>query len=109
MNIGLTGGVLAGAAGAPLAQSSGAETERTQKDSSVRERVADGQSKSERASGIGTTDADQQTDERDADGRRLWEQQEQRKKAAADGDAAEPRRAVKDPTGVSGNSLDLTG
>ncbi len=109
MNIGLTGGALASAAGAPLAQSGGAETERSQKDASVRERLADAQSQSERASGIGTTDADQQTDERDADGRRLWEQQENRKKAAAEGDAAEPRRAAKDPTGVSGNALDLTG
>jgi hypothetical protein len=108
MNIGLTGGALGSAAGAPLAQTGGADTERTQKDSSARERVADGQSKSERASGIGTTDADQQTDERDADGRRLWEQQ-QKKKAAAEADAAEPRRAVKDPTGISGNALDLTG
>lgn len=109
MSIGLTGGVLAGAAGAPLAQSSGAETERTQKDAAVRERLSDAQSQSERASGIGTTDEDQQTDERDADGRRLWEQQQQRKKAATDGNDAEPRRVVKDPTGVSGNALDLTG
>ncbi|HMP08556.1 MAG TPA: hypothetical protein PJ982_19595 [Lacipirellulaceae bacterium] len=73
MNVGLTPGALTSAAGAPLAQTGGSETERTQKDSAARARVVDSQEKSERASGIGTTEQDQQADERDADGRRLWE------------------------------------
>ena len=106
MNVGVTSGALASAAGAPLSQTAGAETERSQKDAAVRERLADGQTKSEKASGIGTTDADQEASERDADGRRLWEASGKKK---TDDEASEPDRRAKDPTGMSGNSLDLTG
>jgi hypothetical protein len=111
MSVGITGGLIGSAAGAPLSQTAGAETERTQKDSAARERLADGQNKSERASGIGTTEQDQQTDERDADGRRMYEQANRRDAADAEPDAnsTEPPRRVKDPTGQSGNALDLTG
>ena len=63
--------------------------------------------KSERASGIGETQEDQQTSDRDADGRRLWEAAA-KKKAAAEAEAEIDRKA-KDPTGMSGNELDLTG
>jgi hypothetical protein len=108
MNVGIATGAAAAAAGAPLSQTAGAEAERTQKDAAVRERLVDGQDKSEKASGIGTTEEDQQTDERDADGRRPWEASAKRK--APDGDSSgEPARKAKDPTGMSGNALDLTG
>jgi hypothetical protein len=106
MNVGATTGALTSAAGAPLSQTAGAEAERTQKESSVQQRLADAQTKSEKASGIGQMDEDQQASERDADGRRLWE--DTRKKKAAEAEPAESRQA-KDPTGMSGNSLDLTG
>jgi hypothetical protein len=109
MNVGVTTGALGSAAGAPLSQTAGAETERAQKDAATRERLVDGQNKSERASGIGTTQEDQQTGERDADGRRLWERSEKKKSATGEPDAAEPERRAKDPTGLSGNALDLTG
>jgi hypothetical protein len=111
MNIGVTTGLAGSAAGAPLSQTAGAETERSQKESAVRERLADSQSKSERASGIGTTEQDQQTDERDADGRRLFEGAGKRKLKPSPADPAgdEPDRRAKDPTGLSGNALDLTG
>lgn len=111
MSVGITGGLIGSAAGAPLSQTAGPETERTQKDSSARERLVDGQNKSERASGIGTTEQDQQTDERDADGRRMYEQPARGKAGEADGETPgpEPPRRVKDPTGQSGNALDLTG
>ena len=109
MNVGVTSGLAGSAAGAPLSQTAGAETERSQKDSAVRERLVDGQNKSERASGIGTTEQDQQTDERDADGRRMWDASGDRKKANQDQPADEPDRRAKDPTGLSGNALDLTG
>jgi len=108
MNVGVTTGVIGSAAGAPLSQTAGSETERTQKDSAARERLVAGQEKSEKASGIGTTEEDQQTDERDADGRRLWEAPG-KKKTAADEAEAELDRRAKDPTGMSGNELDLTG
>lgn len=109
MNIGMTTGAFNSAAGAPLAQTTGSETERSQKDSAVRERRADAQSKSERAAGIGTTEQDQGTDERDADGRRLWEETGKTKDAPAEADGGEPERRAKDPTGQSGSALDLTG
>jgi hypothetical protein len=111
MNVGLTSGVVGSAAGTGLAQTNGAETERAQKDSTARERVVDGQNKSEKAAGLGAADEDQQTGERDADGRRLWEAPEKRKKnaAAETGAESEPARQAKDPTGFSGSTLDLTG
>ncbi len=108
MNVGVTTGALGSAAGAPLSQTKGSEAERAQKDAGARERLVDGQNRSEKASGIGTTDEDQQTDERDADGRRLWETQGKKKAADGEGESEQERRA-KDPTGMSGNELDLTG
>jgi hypothetical protein len=109
MNIGITTGAFSSAAGAPLAQTTGTETERSQKDSSVRERRADAEGKSERAAGIGTTEQDQGTEERDADGRRMWEEAGKKKDAAGEAEASEPERQAKDPTGQSGSALDLTG
>jgi hypothetical protein len=109
MNVGAATGLLGSAAGAPLSQTAGAETERTQKDSTARERAVDGQQKSEKAAGIGTTEEDQQASERDADGRRLWEDTGKGKKDAAGAEGGEQERRAKDPTGMSGNSLDLTG
>ena len=106
MNIGATTGALTSAAGAPLSQSAGAEAERTQRDSAVQQRLADGQEKSEKASGIGQMDEDQQASERDADGRRLWEDTKKKTQTAEE---AEATRQAKDASGLSGNSLDLTG
>jgi hypothetical protein len=108
MNIGATTGALTSAAGAPLSQTAGAEAERTQKDSSVQQRIADAQAKSEKASGIGQTEQDSEASERDADGRRLWEDTTKKKDAAVAEEAESPRQA-KDASGMSGNSLDLTG
>jgi hypothetical protein len=108
MNIGATTGSLASAAGAPLSQTAGAEAERTQKDASVQQRIAEAQAKSEKASGIGQAEQDSEASERDADGRRLWE--EAGKKKGTDGEeASEPARQAKDVSGMSWNSLDLTG
>jgi hypothetical protein len=107
MNIGATTGTLGSAAGAPLSQAAGAEAERAQKESAVQQRLADAQTKSEKASGIGQMDEDQQASERDAAGRRLWE--DTAKKKVEEADASEAQRQAKDPTGMSGNSLDLTG
>jgi hypothetical protein len=99
---------LTSAAGAPLSQSAGAEAERTQRDASGQQRVADAQEKSEKASGIGQMDEDQQASERDADGRRLWEDTKKKKQADAADDVELPKQA-KDASGLSGNALDLTG
>jgi hypothetical protein len=104
------GGIVNSAAGVPLSQTSGSETERTQRDVGVQQRQVEGNDRTEQAAGIGTTEEDQETSERDADGRRLWEAAAEKKKEAAPGEAAanEPRLS-KDATGLSGNNLDLTG
>ena len=109
MNVSATTGAFASAAGAPLSQLAGAETERASKDASVQQRQAKSNAKSEAAAGIGETEQDQGTSERDADGRRLWELPPE---AARPGEEPLPsveHHQVKDPTGIAGNSLDLTG
>jgi hypothetical protein len=105
------GGMLSSAAGASLSQTSGSETERAQKDSSTQRRAADADQKAAESAGIGQTQQDQESSERDADGRRLWEQSPEAKKKTAAGDAEAEAllRQSKDPTGQAGTQLDLTG
>jgi len=110
MSVGPMSGVVGSAAGAPLSQTAGSETERAKKDASATQRQVDNDAKAEKTAGIGETEADQGASERDADGRKLWEGD------AAPGQhdqpqatASEPPRQVKDPKGESGSSLDLTG
>ena len=106
MNVVPMGGIISGAAGAPLAQTGGVEAERTQRDGVIRERRVTSEQSAEMAAGIGTTDEDQEASERDADGRMFWEQATHE----AQREEAETRvKQSKDPTGTSGNSLDLTG
>jgi hypothetical protein len=105
MNVVPLGGIISGAAGAPLAQASGSETERTQRDGVVRERRVNTEQSAEKSAGIGSTDEDQETSERDADGRMFWERPEERKNEQEDA----LKKQSKDPSGSSGNSLDLTG
>ena len=108
MNVGPMSGVTGSAAGAPLSQTSGSEAERTQKDSSDSQRQVNNEKKAADAAGIGQTEQDQGTSERDADGRRFWESAAGRQPKPADGEQ-ETNRQSKDPSGDSGNSLDLTG
>ncbi|WP_442484696.1 hypothetical protein [Aeoliella sp. SH292] len=111
MSIGSFGGIQGSAAGAPLSQVRGGDADRAQQ-STASERVATADKKSEMASGIGTTEADQEAGERDADGRRLYEdtgeQQSAGDEATEPSAAGEPPK-VKDPTGQAGTQLDLTG
>lgn len=111
MSVGPMGGVLGSAAGAPLSQTSGSETERTQRDSAAEQRQTDTDNRAEKAAGIGTTDEDQETNERDADGRRLWEAPPEDEEPTAEGQQAATahERQSKDATGLSGTHLDLTG
>jgi len=116
MSIGSLGGITSSAAGAPLSQTAGSEAERTQKDALAQSRQVDANQKAEMAAGIGQTEQDQESSERDADGRRLWEKQDQSEEQRGDkdgghyGEAAEGSvRLSKDATGQSGTKLDLTG
>lgn len=110
MNVGPMGGLISSAAGAPLSQTSGSETERSQRDASAQQRQVSTEDSAEKAAGIGTTDEDQGTSERDADGRRFWEAQGEQKQSETDEkNSATKQRQSKDPRGISGSSLDLTG
>jgi hypothetical protein len=110
MSMGFVGGIANSAAGAPLSQTAGSETERAQKESLAQHREIDSNQRSERAAGIGQTEQDQESSERDADGRRLWEAPAKRgiEEPPTD-DAAAQSRQSKDPSGQSGTKLDLTG
>src|SRR4051812_15900925 len=66
-------GLLSSTAGTALSQTSGSETERAQKDALTLRRGIDADQHAERSAGIGQTEQDQESSERDADGRRLWE------------------------------------
>ena len=113
MSVGPVGAVVGSAAGTSLSQTAGAETERAQRDTAAQHRQIDGNERSERASGIGQTEEDQESSERDADGRRLWEGPAKRGKDAKEeptaDDALATSKQSKDPTGQSGTKLDLTG
>jgi hypothetical protein len=103
------GGLIGSAAGAPLSQTAGAETERAQKESLGQSRQLDANQKAENAAGIGQTEQDQESSERDADGRRLWEAPgKPNKESGPDAQEAVVRQS-KDATGQSGTKLDLTG
>jgi len=107
MNVGSMTGVIGSAAGSPLSQTSGSETERAQKQSAVRERQAESETRAEKSAGIGETEQDQGPSERDADGRRFWEAPPEA--STEESAATDDQRQVKDLSGDSGNSLDLTG
>lgn len=111
MNVASLGGMVGSAAGAPLSQTAGSETERTARDGAAQQRQVNADQKAELAAGIGQTEADEQSSERDADGRRPWEAAA-KKGTAADQEIAPPGAAArqsKDATGQCGNQLDLTG
>lgn len=110
MSIGPMSAVPASAAGVPLSQTKGAEMERAQQQATAAERKTSSDVKAEAASGIGETEGDQETSERDADGRRLWEDPPAPSDATTEDEraAADPPRS-KDASGEAGHQLDLMG
>ncbi|MBN1852225.1 MAG: hypothetical protein JW829_05850 [Pirellulales bacterium] len=106
MSIGSFGGVTGSAAGAPLSSTQGSETERLQKDAASQIRQIDHEKHADDTAGIGHTEEDQETSDRDADGRRLWERAQS---TPGDSSSESKPRQSKDINGISGNALDLTG
>ena len=97
-------GATGGAAGSPLAQAKGAELEQARLGAQRRQVYHDEKAKA--AAGVGQPDGeDHETDQRDADGRRPPEDQPH----AEQRHATPTTRPSKDPSGQSGNLLDLTG
>ena len=114
MSLGSLGPIAASPAGAPLAQTKGSDVERAEHESTGQARRVRADLQADNAAGIGEADGeDHETGERDADGRRLWEGPPQGQEPEAD--QVEPdrspdeRRSSRDPTGQSGNLVDLTG
>lgn len=103
-------GMIGSAAGSPLSQTKGSDAEKAQHDAASQTRQSASANKAEMAAGIGQTEHDEQASDRDADGRRVWEigpQQEQEE--GGDGQSEGGASKSKDPTGQSGNQLDLSG
>ena len=92
-------------AGVPLAQTKGPETDRAARESSNRLREINADQQAEDAAGIGATEEESATDERDADGRQVLEIR--RRKQAEDEAARNRPPAGKDPSGFAGTQLDL--
>jgi hypothetical protein len=93
MSMGPLGGILGSAAGSPLSQTKGATTERAARDSAAKETADQLDLHAEKSAGIGTTEGDSETSDRDADGRRAWEWNEKKKPAeeeSAEDSAADP-------------------
>lgn len=110
MSMGPVGGVLGSAAGAPLSQTKGSAKERSAQDATNQARTVDAETKAEKAAGIGQTQEDQATGDRDADGRRMWEAiQKAKEQAEENAESPKPTKQSKDATGQAGGALDLTG
>ncbi len=109
MSIGPLSGIAGSVAGTSLAQTRGSEIDRAQQENTARELRTHSAQKAEMAAGIGQADGDNhQTSERDADGRRLWEFPQQH--GEQDSGHEEPHHPQgQDPTGQSGNMIDLCG
>jgi hypothetical protein len=111
MSIGPMSGILVSAAGVPLAQSKGADVDRAEQDVNVQKRDNSFEQKAEAAAGIGETDGeDNKPSERDADGRLPWKRSPHPQNANDDDkESVLTSHKVTDPTGESGNLLDLSG
>jgi hypothetical protein len=85
-----------------------ADVDRTPRDASEQGRAVQAAERAEAAAGIGQTEEDAQTSERDADGRRLWEAPPQAS-STTPASADTPPALSKDATGQRGNELDVVG
>ncbi|HOM16966.1 MAG TPA: hypothetical protein PK777_11415 [Thermoguttaceae bacterium] len=109
MQLGPLGNIAAGAAGAPLAQTKGAELDRTHQESASHQRRVQTEQQAADAAGIGQTDGqDHQTDERDADGRLPWEIPNRPAQNPQE-ESSPPAGRTPDPNGQIGAQLDLLG
>jgi hypothetical protein len=103
-------GIIGGLAGTQLPQRA-ADADKVQQTQGEQSRQADAAEKAEAAAGIGTTEEDAETSDRDADGRRLWERSPSPQKVpdpSAKPDLPSESRP-KDPSGACGVQLDLLG
>lgn len=98
---------LAGAlAGTPLAQTR-QDSDRSAQQAADQARTSQSDARAEAAAGIGETTEEHEAEERDADGRRLWEQPPG---GSAPDEQEQPEAARgRDPHGQCGTQLDVSG
>ena len=101
-------GIVGSLAGTALTQKA-AEVDKTQRDAADAARQTDAAARAESAQGIGQTEEESEASERDADGRRLWERQQKKPPEEEQTASTPPETHGKDPEGISGGILDLTG
>jgi len=100
---------MAGSVSGALPQTRVAEADKSQQQAADQARQATSNEKAEQAAGVGETEHDEQASDRDADGRRLWEETQ-----PAHQDDDEPADVAqdphsRDPSGQRGANLDLSG
>ena len=101
-------GLVGSLATTPLPQKA-ADADKGVRDATEQAREAQAARQAEAAAGIGQTEEDSQASERDADGRRLWEQaagKQESSDTTPDPGNAEGHLS-KDPSGEAGGELDL--
>ena len=97
--------VAAGIAGSAQAQRQTSATDQASQDAAVHQRKTDSADRAVKAAGVGANDEESQASgERDADGRRAWEWHLKNKSQ----EHAVRDKSI-DPSGQTGNSLDLSG
>jgi len=97
----------AAAATSPLAQRA-VDIAKAQHQVADQARGSKSSEKAEKASGIGETEEDAGTSDRDADGRKIWEVTDEQTNSNEE-KAKTEKTLSKDPTGNKGNELDLQG
>jgi len=104
-------GIAGSIAGSPLAQTAGTDRDRSAQDVASQSRQVKASEKAEAAEGIGQTEEDTETSDRDADGRRLWENMDNGNsdQAAEEESVDATAHRTKDHTGLTGNQIDLSG
>lgn len=84
-----------------------------QQEAADRARQSQSEKKAEQAGGIGEAQHDEGAGDRDADGRRIWEENAEEKPSETEESDSTPTAndspPSKDPSGQSGNNLDLRG
>ncbi|MCU0877610.1 MAG: hypothetical protein MUF06_07495 [Pirellulaceae bacterium] len=106
-------GIIGSLASSPLPQRTVA-ADQAQSDSAGQSREAQSELKAEAAAGIGRTEEDAQSSERDADGRRPWEFSSHGQSGEGDSPSEQPSSSSSDdpprstdPNAEAGGSLDL--
>jgi len=109
-------GIISGLAGSQVDGSKAAGTDRAARDSAEQSREIDSSQKAEKTAGVGQTDKEQESSDRDADGHLSWDAsahgRKSRSSARSADDSSEDQNgevAAKDPSGELGCGLDISG